>query len=773
MQRGKIQEYLEIQQVSTHNLKGFDLKIPLNSLVVITGPSGSGKSSLAIDTIAEEGKNRLLKVLNYDKEFYVTTSYQATFSSSLPPVFALAQGIKNWFPYKTVGEFLGLLKLLEILFLHEGEVFCPSCGFLNRVHSVSQVLSWYENLKEGTKFYFLIPILEPTPKAIEYLVSQGFVKYLIDGEEKDLSEETFPRSFQEIFLISDRMVKEGKGRERLVENIRTGFFLSNGRFLLRTIDGVEAQFSLRPVCFNCGGFLAIGWSYCKICKGRGYKEKTFCETCGGLKLKEEILKSKLRHFRIEEILKLDLKGFKNFISEFSDTKGLKNLINSVAYKLDQAEFLGIGYLRLSDPVFKLSVGEKKLIEVLQVLTADLRHCLFILDEPTLGLELEQRIKVLEFLKRLVKQGNSLLVVEHDPLFIAEADFIVELGFGGGDKGGYLLAADYHAQYFEKKQGLTSAYFSGVKKLVKNEKSKEVKTVDFPLSLGKVKVLLNRLNLIYGKPGSGKTEVFKELFEVLLKQNKQVVFSDLSLFKRKHDWVIHYLDLWDHLREVWVQLPYSKVKGLTKKHFSFTTREGVCAGCQGKGKRVYKEEETLIEVLCEECLGKRLNLEVLNLDYKGFKVFEILDFTIDEALQVFSNLPKVKERLIQATEIGLGYLKLSQEIQTLSGGEKTRLSLVKKLAEKRNAEYVFLEFPFEGLHLEDIKKLYRWIEKMVAKSTTFIILETNPLAVFLSDFLIEVRKHQIAFYGFPEEWLETQPNEFKKIFNFYQSFISRL
>ncbi|WP_022854985.1 hypothetical protein [Thermodesulfobacterium thermophilum] len=764
-------EYLELQQVSTHNLKGFNLQIPLNSLVVITGPSGSGKSSLAIDTIAEEGKSRLLKVLNYDKEFYVTTSYQAMFSSSIPPVFALAQGVRNWFPYKTVGEFLGLVKVLEVLFLLEGEVFCASCGAFNRVHSISQVISWYETLKEGTKFYFLVPLLEITPKAIEYLVSQGFVKYLIDDREIDLSEEQLPQSFNEVFLILDRMVKEGNGRDRLVENIRISFSLSNGRFFLKTTEGLQAQFSLRPVCFRCGSILPVGWFYCKTCGGRGYKQKVACETCNGLKLREEVLKSRIGDFSIEEILRLDLKTFKDFLSRFSKIKGLETFIKFLLYKLEQAEFLGIAYLSPSTPVFKLSVGEKKLIEVLQVLTADLTHCLFILDEPTLGLEVEQRFKVLEFLKNLVKKGNSLLVVEHDPFFIYQADFIIELGVGGGEKGGYLVKADFNPLYFEKNRTLTSDYFSGEKRIVKKEKTREAEMLDLSLSLGRVKILSNRINLIYGRPGSGKTKVFNQLFEFLVNQDKQVVFSDLSVFRKKEDWVIQYLNLWDLLREVLVQLPSARVKGLSKKHFSFTSKEGVCVGCKGKGKKIYKEE-TAIEVLCEECLGKRLSLEVLNLEYKGFKIFEVLDFTIEEAFQVFSNLPKVKEKLMHLIDIGLGYLKLSQEVQTLSGGEKSRLSLIKNLTEKKQVEYVFLEFPFEGLHLEDINRLYQWIEKMVAKPVTFIILETNPLAVFLADFLTEVQNQKIIFQGFFEDWLKAQPETLKEKFAFYQRFVAK-
>lgn len=765
-------EYLELQQVSTHNLKGFDLKIPLNALVLITGPSGSGKSSLAIDTIAQEGKNRLLKILNYDKKFYVTTSYQATFSSSMPPVFALAQGVRNWFPYKTVGEFLGLVKVLEVLFLHEGEVFCASCKAFNRIHSISQVLSWYETLKEKTKFYFLVPLLEVTSKAIEYLVSQGFVKYLIDDKEIDLSEELLPQSFNEVFLILDRMVKEGKSRDRLVENIRISFSLSNGRFLLKTTEGLQAQFSLRPVCFQCGSILPIGWFYCRTCGGRGYKQKVACETCNGLKLREEVLKSRIGDFSIEEILRLDLKTFKEFLSRFSKIKGLETFIKSLLYKLEQAEFLEIAYLNLSTPVFKLSVGEKKLIEVLQVLTADFTHCLFVLDEPTLGLEVEQRVKVLEFLKNLVKKGNSLLVVEHDPYFISEADFIVELGFGGGEKGGYLVEADFNPLYFEKNLTLTSGYFSGKKRIVKKEKTRETEMLELSLPWGRFKILSNRINLIYGRPGSGKTRVFKQIFEFLVNQGKQVVFSDLSIFRRKEDWVIQYLNLWDSLREVLAQLPSARVKGLSKKHFSFTSKEGVCVGCKGKGKKIYKEEETVIEVLCEECLGKRLSLEVLNLEYKGFKIFELLDFTIEEAFQVFSNLPKVKEKLMHLIDIGLGYLKLSQEVQTLSGGEKSRLSLIKSLTEKKQVEYVFLEFPFEGLHLEDINRLHQWIEKMVAKPMTFIILETNPLAVFLADFLTEVKHQKIIFQGFFEDWLKVQPETLKEKFAFYQRVVAK-
>lgn len=731
-----------------------------------------GKSSLAMDTIAEEGKARLLQILNYTKNFNPVLSSKALFVSYIPPIISLTQGVKYWFPYKTVGEILNIFKFIEILFIYYGKLICPNCGFLNRVSSLGDLFNWFENLENETKFYFLLPLHEANPKIFEYFVSQGYVKYLIDEREIDLSEEEPPKHFKRSFIVLDKMIKASKAWDRFLENIRSSLMLSNGRFTVRFLDGFEENFTVRPVCFRCGSNLSANWSYCKQCRGLGYKDKMLCEACKGLKLSPHLLMSKITDLSIKDLLKLNLKEFRNFLETCKDNfKELELLISSLSEKFEMMEFLEIDYLTLATPVFSLSIGERKLLEIFQIFAINLHRCLYILDEPTLGLDLEKRKKMLELIRKLVQTENSVICIEHDPLFISEADFIIELGHSGGERGGYLLKADYKENYLLSSDlTITLGYLLRKNKLTRNPTTSEIfetlKIEDMTLRLK-----LRAINLIYGKVGSGKTLIFRKIKEYLEKRGERILIAEKEETKKRDDFLVVYLHVWDILREFFVKLPYSKMKGLTLKHFSFHTKEGMCLECKGKGRRVYQEEGTLMESLCEECLGKKLNREVLNLEYKGLKLYEILELSIDEAFQLFSGLSEVQETFSQIINLGLGYLKLSQEFQTLSGGERTKIALIKNFVKKRNYRYAFLEFPFEGLHLEDIKNLYRWFQNLLVKDITIVILETNPLAIALSDFVLEIRGNQVLFQGEVKDWLEVLPLQTKQLMKFYLEFVS--
>ncbi len=765
-------QYLEINDILTHNLKGFNLKIPLNTLVIITGPSGSGKSSLAINTIAEEGKNRFLQALNYSKEFLITSSYQAKFLTSIPPVISLTQGLKNWFPYKTAGDFFLISRFLETLFMEKGEYYCPKCNSYNRVSSINEVIKWFQELKNGTRFYFLLPLPEKSPKALEYLISQGYTKYLIDNKEVDLSEENLPLSFNKIFLVLDRMIKEDKETDRFIENLRLSLALNKGRVVLKLKSGEEHVFNLRPVCLNCGSNLCIIWKKCEACKGYGYKEKIPCKVCRGLKLDPVILKSKILGKTVEDWLNSSVEEFYNFLKKSEILKEHKVWTEVILSKLEKAIFLELNYLKLSTPVFKLSTGEKKLLELIQIFSSDLRNCLYILDEPSLGLDLGKKEKLIKLLKEIINKQSSVILIEHDPYLIKEADYIIELGPKGGEKGGYLIKACFKDEYFKNDDSLTLKYFKGKKNLCKFWQKKE-EILDINCDNYNISILKKGFNIIYGKVGSGKALIFNTLVEELKKRKEKVVISETELFKKRNDWIITYLGIWDELRKIFIKTPLARMKGLTSKHFSFTSKEGVCPGCKGKGKKTYESNGIKIEFLCEDCLGKRLNSEVLNLEYKGFKISELLDFTVEEALSIFANILKIKEKLIHVNNLGLGYLKFSQEISELSGGEKVRLSLVKKLYSEKDFKYVFLEYPFQGLHLEDIKNFLNWMRILLEKDITFVILETNPLAILLADFIIEVENQKIKYTGFKEDWvklLKDKP-EFK-VFEFYKNFIKK-
>lgn len=761
---------MEIKDIYTHNLKGFSLKIPLNSLVVVTGPSGSGKSSLAIDTIAEEAKEKLFQIMNYSQETTLSKIPKAKFVSSIPPVIAMTQGVKAWYPYKTVGEFLSLYQVLRLLFEEFGEYKCFNCGKLNRISTLNKAISWYQNLKEGEKFYLLLPLPETTPKAIEFLISQGYTKYMIDEVVIDLSEEKIPAKFNKIYLLLDRMIKERGSLERFVENLRMSIGLNQGRVVIKFLDGEEYFFNLRAICLNCGSQLVTEWIKCKVCQGYGYKGKIACENCKGLKLDPLILKSKLFEITLEEWLNLSLKEFYNYLKNLKISESLSPWLESIFFKLEKANFLGMDYLKLSTPLFELSVGERKLLEILLIFSVNLNGILYILDEPTLGLDIERKKKLLTILKDLIESGNSVILIEHDPYIIQNADYIIELGPEGGEKGGYLIKADFKEKFFKEPYTLTSEYLAGKRKLKREILQEKRDLLEVFIKEKEVRLLKNSTNLIYGKVGSKKTYFFNKLCEVLEKKGERILKVEAKEIKGKSDLLVSYTGIWDDLREIFVKLPSARMKGLTKKNFSFYTKEGMCASCKGKGKKIWETENLKVSYVCEECLGKRLNPEVLNLTYKGFKISEILDFTIDEIGTLFSNIYQIREKVLLLKELNLSYLRLGQEINELSGGERNRLFIAKKFLEKSKFDYIFLEFPLQGLHLEDINRFSDWLNAFKRKEISVIVLETNPFVFFLCDWLIEVENGEIKFAGFWEEWLKRLGEEnLEKEIYFYKKF----
>lgn len=766
-------KYLEIKEVFTHNLKGFDLKIPLNSLTVITGPSGSGKSSLAIDTIAKEGIKRIYQILNYSQQSTLNDSTQAKFISPIPPVIALSQGIKDWDPYKTVGEFLSIYQTLYLLFQEYGEYKCLKCGEFNKVNEINQLIKWYQNLKEGQKFYFLLPLVESSPKALEFLVSQGYTKYLIDEKEIDLSEEKIPSQFNKIYLILDRMIKEKGVLERFVENLRMSLSLNQGKILLKLKEEGEYFFNLKPQCLNCGSQLQIKWIKCKSCRGLGYKEKKECSECKGLKLNPIILESKIFNKVLKEILKFTLEEFYKFLSELKTPTKLELWKEAILNKLEKALFLEIGKLKVSEPVFKLSVGERKLLELLFIFTTNLNKIIYVLDEPTLGLDIKRRQKLLFLLRDLIKKDNSIIVVEHDPFIISNADFIIELGPEGGESGGYLIKADFKEKFFKTQDSLTSKYLEGKLKIKTfSSLKKKDEFISIEVNGQKIDLLKGDANLIYGETSAGKTAFLKDLLEACKKRGEKVLLVETTSLDKKNELLISYTGIWDDLREILAKLPAARIKGLEKKHFSFYNKEGVCSGCKGKGEKILETENIKLISLCEECLGKRLNQEVLNLIYKGFKVSEIFDFTLDLAFPLFVNIYSIKEKILQLKELNLSYLKLAQNIRELSGGEKSRLFLAKKLSNNKDFNFLFLEFPLQGLHLKDIENFIKWLKHLKTKEKTIVILETNPLAIFLCNWIIEIEDGKPKFIGEQKKWIKEIKNRIiKKNLIFYQKFFN--
>jgi excinuclease ABC subunit A len=725
--------FLELKGATTHNLKGFDLKIPLNQLVVITGPSGSGKSSLAFDTIARLAEARLRILQGYATPLGAEEKQTGFLKRPIPPVVSLAQGVRTWYPYKTVSEILAISLLIKTLFAEKGRVRCPKCGTLNELNYLQQVLRWFEGQPEGKRFYLLLPLPETSPQALNYLLSQGFTRYLIDGREVDLSEEEAQEGFKEVLLLLDRIIKEERVLPRLLENLRLSQGINRGRVIFKSLEGEWVSFNLGSSCFSCGNTLRQDLIRCSLCKGRGFKERKPCPGCEGLKFERSSLESKLFSQTLRELLSMNLGEFKGFLLE--NLKGEeRSFWENYLRLLEKAEALRVDYLKLSTPIFELSLGERKLLEILLLFSADLQGVLYIMDEPTLGLDSNRRKGLLGLIREILAQGNSFLVVEHDLAFIREADFLIELGPGAGEKGGFLLRALPVKDYLKDKEALFYPYFERSVSFKEREASPE-DFLEIQIEKGKVKILRQGINLFFGETGSEGDKELKRVVEALSQMGNSVIEGE-ELFERTgENLLIEYLGIWELWREVLLALPSARAKGLTKRHFSFHTKEGLCSACKGKGYKALELETYTLKTLCEECLGKKLNYEVLNLTYRGFKISEILDFTFEEALELFGQILPIKEILGWMRDLKLSYLKLSQKISELSGGERLRVELLRKLRNKSRIDFLTLFYPFQGLSVLDLEELHHFFRKLNTSGVTILIRETHPLAKTFSDNLV--------------------------------------
>ncbi|MGC9141333.1 MAG: hypothetical protein ACP5IN_03110 [Caldimicrobium sp.] len=726
--------YLELKKVSTHNLKGFDVKIPLNKLVVVTGPSGSGKSSLVFDTLATLAEARFKQLKDIGQPLTPLTQTKGLLSGVVPPVISLSQGVRDWFLYKNVSEILGLFSIISFLFYEKGKIKCPQCGSLNFFHTLRDLIFWYNSLPENTKFYFLLPLPESTPQALSYLISLGYTRFFINEREFDLSEEEPPGSVKSLYLLLDRMVKEEKGLSRFLENIRVAQNINRGTIILKLFEGESFFFNLSHFCFQCGTFLLKEISRCKLCRGLGYKERKPCERCQGLKLEAHYLESELFSTTLRKIYSFTLKEFKLFFE-----KNLSSLeretFQNVFVLLEKAAYFEIDNLKLSTPVFELSLGERKLLEILTLFSFDLRGVLYLLDEPTLGLDEKKRKKLLTLIRELMAMGNSFIVVEHDLEFIREADFVIELGPGGGEKGGYLLYALPKKEYLKNKNTLIYPYLTRDPSFEKRPISKK-EYIEITLKGKPIKILKEGINLFYGETGKGVTKNLRKLTELLKSQGYNLYEGEEFFSLRGEQFLIEYLGIWEALREILVNLPEAKTKGLLKRHFSFHTPEGQCSSCKGKGYKRTEIENYVFKNLCEECFGKGLNYEVLNLTYKGYKLFELLDFSVEEAFSLFSNVYTIKEILYTLIELNLSYLRLAQRFSELSGGEKLRVELARRLKKREKIDFLVLYFPFQGLSIRDLEDLSKFLRKLNLKGITIIMRETHPLASKISDQIIE-------------------------------------
>ena len=770
---------LIIEGAAEHNLKGFDITIPKQKIIAITGVSGSGKSSLALDIIYKEGQRRYLSTLLPGGNRLLPRFEKAKVReiTGLSPTLGLKQHPTPFNSRSTIGTLTGIYGLLRVLYAKIGIPHCPSCNFPLPTWTVSEIVNEILNLPKGEKLTFLVPIFPKKKKQWwKRYLKEGFTKIRIDDCVYDMTEERFPDKDQRIEIMVDRIiVKEGiKGRIR--DSVELAFRLGNILTIERS-DKKTLFFTLIPICPQCGFcFPQISPAFfsfnsplgaCPVCKGLGKKGEKICPVCEGKRLKTEALAVKIGGKDIFSVSNLPLEDLmiflKNLNLSFRQRLIALPILKEMEKRITQLLNIGLNYLSLFRSITQVSSGEyQRLILSLYVINT-LSDVIFVLDEPTTGLHPKEVKRLISTLRLLKALGNTIIVIEHDLEVILNADYVIELGPGAGEKGGEIVFIG-NPEALKKSPTLTGQYLSGRKKL---SRKKHLQKKDYLVIEGAsahnlknitVSIPLNCLTCICGVSGSGKTSLIINVLYQGLKQKlqgkgvnftidikgiekiKKVVSIDAHpIGKTPKSNPATYTGVFTHIRQLFAQIPEARARGYTAERFSLNVKGGRCEVCKGEG--VVKIEMGILPnvfIPCDACQGKRFNPDTLEIIFKGKNIAQVLDMSVMEAYEFFRHIPSIKKYLYTMIEVGLGYLKLGQPAPSLSGGEAQRLKLARELIPGTQRETIYiLDEPSIGLHLEDINHLLSLLDKLIEKGNTVIIAEHHPEIIKAADYLIEL------------------------------------
>ena len=505
-----------------------------------------------------------------------------------------------------------------------------------------------------------------------------------------------------------------------------------------------------------------------------YQSAAPCTYCNGKRLKPEALAVKVCGKDIMEVSDLSvkdaLKWFSQVEEQLSPQKAqiAHKILKEIIERLQFLNNVGLDYLTLSRQSGGLSGGESQRIRLASQIGSGLTGVLYVLDEPSIGLHQRDNDRLIQTLTRLRDIGNTVIVVEHDEDAIRAADFLVDMGLGAGENGGNVIAAGTVDEVLKNKDSLTAKYLTGKKEIAVPRRRRKgngkfleltgAKTHN--LKNVKLKIPLGTLTLVTGVSGGGKSSLILEtLYKALNKElngsretcgiydklkgveyvDKVIDIDQSPIGRTPRSNPATYTGLFTYIRDWFAELPLSKARGYTAGRFSFNVAGGRCEACKGDG--VTKIEMNFLPdvyVECEQCHGKRFNRETLEVTYKGKSIADVLDMTVDEAHEFFSNIPSIATRLEFLQKVGLGYIHLGQPATTLSGGEAQRIKLSKELSKRATGKTVYiLDEPTTGLHFEDINHLLKVLQAFVDQGNTVIVIEHNLDVIKVADWIIDM------------------------------------
>lgn len=816
-----------IRGARQHNLKNLSLEIPRNAFVVITGVSGSGKSSLAFDTLYAEGRRRYIESLSAYARHFLDQRAKPDVDTveGLAPAIAIEQRGLTTSPRSTVATVTEIADYLRLLYARVGTPYCLTCARPLVRHSVPQIVDQILSLPAGSRVHLLAPIRLQKPHRLASTLRElhlaGFVRVRLDGTLYELGGELPPlrQPPARIDLVVDRLVIKGDLGRRLADSLETAFRYGHDVVTVVIDEQEERLYTQRLLCPECGftypdltpGFFSPNSpeGACPACDGLGIQAITqpgrkttpsegedippptvMCPVCRGTRLRKESQGVRIHGRTIAELCALSIAAASAFFATLTFTgqqaRIAAPLCQAISSRLRFLREVGLDYLTLDRPTSTLSGGEAQRIRLATQIGAGLSGVLYVLDEPSIGLHPRDTARLVAALHRLRDSGNTVIVVEHDRDTILAADHVIDLGPGAGEHGGMLLAAGTPQEVMNSPASLTGRYLSGQATIplparrrqpqqwltltgVSRHNLKNV-TVAFPLGT---------LTCVTGVSGSGKsTLVLDVLFPALShllhhtpapqegmpslsgwQSLKNVIRVDQTPIGRTpHSNPATYIGLLTPIRTLFAQLPEARVRGYGPERFSFNVKGGRCEACEGNGI-IAVEMHFLpdLYVACDVCHGTRYNRDTLAVHLRGKNIAQVLDLTVNEALEFFADIPTVRPWLDTLRAVGLAYLRLGQPAPTLSAGEAQRLKLAKALGRRSNGRTLYiLDEPTTGLHFADIAHLLTALQLLVDSGNTVLVIEHNLDVIKTADFIIDLGPEggeqggEVVAAGTPEE-----------------------
>ena len=890
-------EYIEIYGAKAHNLKGVNIDIPRGEFVVVTGLSGSGKSSLAFDTVYAEGQRRYMDTLStYAKHFMgVLEKPELEEIKGLSPIIAIEQKTTGSNPRSTVGTITEIFDFLRLLYARASKAYSPASGKEMIRYTDEQIVSLIMSSYKGRKCYLLAPIIRGRKGHYKDLFDQlrkrGYTEVRIDGEILDLGGVKALDRYKSHFieLVVDKLKPESGDEKRIKDSVMTA--LNRGKGSVAIMDmatGILQHYSKHLVDPDTGLSLqepaphSFSFNspegYCPHCKGLGLivdvnmdtiipdrsisiaeggivplgkiretkkfdiirsiarkynfslydpidevpdevislivfgsdelfrvgdgassemvafpgiagdlDEKIVCPICHGTRLKKETDYFKIDGHTISEVAAMEMSELKKWLETLSTKLSerenkiardiLKELNDRVGFILD----VGLDYLSLDRATASLSGGEGQRIRLATQIGSKLVNVLYILDEPSIGLHQRDNRKLINSLKKLRDEGNSIMVVEHDTETMMAADWLIDVGPGAGVEGGKIcLNAPVSYILYGKKpdkdtlrhcilgHSITLEYLKGNKKIevpairrtgngevigIRGAKGNNLKNIniDFPLGtfIG-----------ISGVSGSGKSSLINETLMPILKNkfynaklkplpyeeiigikniDKLIEIDQSPIGRTPRSNPATFTGVFGDIRDLFADTLDAKVRGFGAGRFSFNIPGGRCEECKGAGIKVIEMNFLpSVNVVCDECRGKRYKDDTLAVKYKGKSINDVLEMPVSEAYEFFKSIPKIAQKLKAMLDVGLGYIHLGQSSVTLSGGESQRMKLASELFRKATGNTLYiLDEPTTGLHSEDIKILLKVLQQLVDQGNTVIIIEHNLDVLKSVDYIFDM------------------------------------